>query len=191
MNNQSLGGSKARPVGRVAMLCGKDGCVYVEPTAGDTGVFTRFLLPRVHSGMTATLTQMVNNHRDLHGRCMAAMLLLDVRTRMWEWRVPWQRCWVSFAAWQPDRVEGLALGGDLRLAGSFQSVAENDPAEVLQHVPPIVGIHFIVHRWQGENVIWAFLHLNETVVINFQPEDLVTDDMTGMLATHAERLRIV
>ena len=94
-------------------------------------------------------------------RCCAIVLLLDVASRHWSWVIPRQTCSRDGCCWQAPRRELLSnlWPGSWYVAGSFQTRVVEHEEDVLDHVPPVPGVHFVQIR-RGDNIhIFTFLRL--------------------------------
>jgi hypothetical protein len=76
-------------------------------------------------------------------RCLAALLLISVRTGKWTIRLPQQRCGEHDCSWSPS-VEGFpSLAHDHVLGGSFQSHAPVGEGPPDGFVPQPDGLHIV------------------------------------------------
>ena len=77
-------------------------------------------------------------------RCVAMVLMLDVRTRGWAMALPAQRCGRDAACWSTARADYPQFPETAVLCGTFQSrilAPGEDPADA---VPPAAGLHFVL-----------------------------------------------
>lgn len=144
-------------------------------------------LPRVLSDTLALLCDTVHQR---HDRCMAIVLLLELGTQCWTFRVPAQRCSRTSSCWSVRRQDVADLPPDAVLAGSFQTRLLETGEEPADAVPLHDGLHLVQVLEPERHVIWCFLRTQgrtETV-----PAPLVLfDDVEAWLADCRPRLQFV
>ncbi|HEY2585628.1 MAG TPA: hypothetical protein VGI81_07685 [Tepidisphaeraceae bacterium] len=121
-------------------------------------------------------------------RCMLALRLVDCRTAHWTLRLPAQRCRAGSAALDAAAAaEGIPhVPSSLRLAGSFQTVADTGNAD--DGVPVWPGLHFAM-TVNITRPLLAAVRQNGRL-IPAEPCTLMTNDWTEAIDRAAARLRL-
>lgn len=106
-------------------------------------------LPPVPKSLTDWVALLGERFRRVHRRCVATVLLLDVRTAGWSAAVPAQRCGRTAACWSAARVDFPHFPPDAVVAGSFQTRVLSPGEDPGDCPPPHDGLHF-VHVLAGD-----------------------------------------
>jgi hypothetical protein len=130
---------------RPLVLCRADDHWLASPAKGDRSRgrgFAPFYLPLPPRQLVDWLVVAGQRFWNQRQRCMAALLLIDVRFHRWTLRLPRQRCGSDAASWTNSAEDLVPLAPTLRLAGSFQTLAGPQFPEDL--VPSVAGFHFML-----------------------------------------------
>lgn len=168
-----------------------------DPDAGDdaASAFDPFPLPPLPLSQHCWLTGFAAEFRRRHQRCVAALLILDCRSRRWvRPLVPAQACGRDGACWTLNLGTGPRPPRGGRVAGSFQTRLARGLFEAAATVPPLDGLHVVQAGGGGEGrggedwSVYTFLRLGgQTSVV--PPDDLMVDDWDQALAKASGRMR--
>jgi hypothetical protein len=106
--------------------------------------FRPFGLPAVPQSLTDWTAIFCERFWADRRRCVAMVLMLDLKTRGWAMALPAQRCGRDAACWSTLRADFPQFPDTAVLCGTFQSrvlAAGEDPADA---VPPVPGLHFVL-----------------------------------------------
>src|SRR4051794_1431908 len=118
-------------------------CVQLAGGAVVAG-FRPFGLPPVPQSLTDWTAIFCERFWAERRRCVAMVLMLDLKTRGWAMALPAQRCGRDAACWSTLRADFPQFPETAVLCGAFQSrvlAAGEDPADA---VPPVAGLHFVL-----------------------------------------------
>jgi hypothetical protein len=163
-----------------------------DDAAAPAPSFAPFDFPRVPKTMTDFLALLGDRFRARHGRCVAAVLLLDAATRQWSSAIPAQRCARDAACWSASRADFPTFPRGALLAGSFQTrvlSAGESPADC---PPPHDGLHFVLllGRPGGDPpTIWCFVRAGGATR-RVAAADVVVDDLDATIREALPRLTL-
>ena len=172
----------------------KDGAVVAPLPADAAGAeyppfepFSLVKFPRVMSDLLASLADRVYRG---HDRCVAAVLLLELPVRTWQFRVPVQRCSHTSACWSVRVRDVQDVPANALLAGSFQSRRLSAGEEVADAVPPHDGLHLVQVLEPHAQVIHCFLR-GEGRTDAVPPQHVLLDDVELWLSECRHKLVFV
>jgi hypothetical protein len=151
--------------------------------------FAPFPLPRLPLSLHCWLTGLTAEFRRRHGRCLAALLMLDCRAGHWAQPVlPAQTCGADGAAWTLD-PGGERVPAHHRVGGSFQMRRAADLIDACQTLPALDGLHIVQTLGGNRTLAYCFRHAGgESTVLT--PEEALEDDWALALAEAAGRMII-
>jgi hypothetical protein len=157
--------------------------------AGPTAPFPSFPFPRLPLSLHCWLTGLGAEFRRRHGRCVAALLVLDCLEARWVPPVlPSQTCGQEGSAWTLD-LGGQTLPTHHHIGGSFQMRAATDVMEAAETVPQFDGLHIVQTLQEHASMAYCFLHSQgETAVL--PAEEALEDDWAAALAQAAPRMSL-
>lgn len=197
-HNIASGGADAARALPQLRLADNGAVVSVLPSAptgaGDertAPLFNPFGLPQVPKSLTDHLALLGERFHARHGRCVAAVLLLDVASRQWSWAIPAQRCARDAACWSASRADFPAFPPTALLAGSFQTRVLAEGEQPADCPPPHDGLHFVLVAGQrGEPpAIWSFVRAAGRTR-HVPAADLIVDDLDAAIAQALPRLTL-
>jgi hypothetical protein len=123
-----------------------------------------------------------------HGRCLAALLLLNLANGLWAVRLPPQKCRIDGVTWMIDLAEpSPEQRATYIIAGSFQMVTNlADPS----WLPPIDGLHVARQCGEGATDQFHFAITAGGVRRSIAQEAIVADDYLRMLIEAQPRMTL-
>ena len=168
-----------------------DNTFIVVPPPGEHGApWEQFPLPPIPQSLIDWLAVFAEVFWLKHGRCVAALLLLDCSARCWGIGMPRQACTPDSAFWSLDSRSFAGLRSELCVAGSFQSRCVRALDEIPDAVPPVPGVHFVQSIEPDHQGILSFVNIaGELRAV--EPQLLIVDEWALLLHQNASRLQIV
>jgi hypothetical protein len=151
--------------------------------------FPSFPFPRLPLSLHCWLTGLGAEFRRRHGRCVAALLVLDCHEARWVSPVlPSQTCGQEGSAWTLD-LGGQTLLSGHRIGGSFQMRAAGDVMEAAETVPRFDGLHIVQTLQEHTSMAYCFLHSQGEIAV-LPAEEALEDDWAAALAQAAPRMSL-
>jgi len=170
------------------------GAFWVRPPPDEKPApFTPFPMPKFSASLFGSLMAAGHTHIECTQRCLAVLLLLDVEKHHWRCCVPWQECSTDSVCWRLDRLDGLDVNPQERLAGVYQAVVTADLVALPHSVPMVSGLHFM-QQFSSDQPgpgVWVCLRMGDQNVIPIHPGQVLENDVWTMLAECASRLTMV
>jgi hypothetical protein len=156
---------------------------------GQMAAFPTFPFPGLPLSLHCWLTGLGSEFRRRHGRCVAALLVLDCAEARWVSPVlPSQTCGQEGSAWTLD-LGGQTLMSGHRIGGSFQMRAASDVMEAAETVPQFDGLHIVQTLQEHASMAYCFLHSQGEIAV-LPAEEALEDDWAAALAQAALRMSL-
>lgn len=187
--------SIARALPTLRLIENGDHWLATPPNAAASGETTRplspFVLPRIPESLVHWLTiggEAVWSRRQ---RCVAALLVLGIRSGRWTTRLPSQRCGPDAACWAALRDPLPGLPDDACLGGSYQTRVIGRGEHPSDTVPAVPGVHLVhcVGQADGRRPLWTFVRAGETLR-PVCPDRIIVNDWADAVDEAMPRLRL-
>jgi hypothetical protein len=149
--------------------------------------FKPFPLPSINLSMHLWLASFAVQFMNGHGRCIAALLLLDTGVQRWlPPVVPRQTCDRDGSAWSLDFGDETTLANTTCVGGSFQTRRFKDANEASGCVPRLDGLHIVRQPTTSGAACFFLRYDGQSHIV--PPDDLLRDDYEAALTKAASRM---
>jgi hypothetical protein len=115
----------------------------LSSTAGNCDLAQPFELSQIPKSLTDRSALICQSFWHKHRRCLALVLMLDVKERYWSTVIPPQRSCRDSACWSAVRTDLPGILPSMVLLGSFQARMLGPKEEAIDCPPPHDGVHFV------------------------------------------------